>query len=155
MMRCALTGHRDLPADFDRNALHDRLEELIRGGCDSFLCGMATGFDLAALECIVDLKRRYHVRVEACIPYAQQAYGFPREEKKKYRELLKECDEVTVLSEHYYVNCLLARNRYMVDKCDLLFAYRTKDRGGAAYTVDYAVRKGVKVVFFENPPHSA
>ena len=38
---CAITGHRELPVDFDKNALYDELENLVREGCDEFLCGMA------------------------------------------------------------------------------------------------------------------
>ena len=75
-MTCALTGHRDLPDAFDKNALYDALEALIRRGCDRFLCGMARGFDLAALACLADLKQRYRITLVACVPYAGQERGF-------------------------------------------------------------------------------
>lgn len=147
-MTCALTGHRDLPDAFDKNALYDALEALIRRGCDRFLCGMARGFDLAALSCLADLKQRYRITLVACVPYAGQERGFSEREKREYRTLLEGCDECIVLSPHYRAGCLLARNRYMVDRADVLFAYCTRETGGAAYTVRYAQKQNVEVQLF-------
>lgn len=144
---CALTGHRELPADFDKNALFDRLEQFLEDGCGNFLCGMARGFDLLALECLADLRRKYRFSVEACIPYAQQGERLPAAERGRYETLLGFCDKKTVLFESYREGCLLARDRYMVDRADVLLAYCKREKGGAAYTVSYAVKKGKPVVF--------
>ena len=144
---CALTGHRDLPEDFDTNALYDALEELIKGGYTYFCCGMARGFDLVALECLVDLKQRYHVRIEACIPYAGYEHGMPASCRKKFRTLLSWCEIKTVLSPTFFNGCFLARDRYMVEKADLLLAYCKRATGGAAYTVKCAERSGKEIVY--------
>lgn len=145
---CALTGHRDLKKDFDRNLLYDTLEELIREGYTTYCCGMARGFDLTALECLCELKRRYHVRLLACIPYAEQGERLGASDRNLYRILLADCDEKHVLSEHYYPGCMFTRNRYMVDRADLLLAYFVENSGGTAYTVKYARSRGVEVRFF-------
>lgn len=142
----ALSGHRDLPEDFDTNRLYDALEDLIRAGNFYFCCGMARGFDLVALKCLLDLKQRYHVRIEACIPYLGQENRFPPREKEFYREALLSCDEKTYVSKTYFNGCALVRNRYMVDKCDTLLAYCTRDTGGTAFTVKYARTKGLRIV---------
>lgn len=144
-MTVALTGHRALPADFDRNALYDHLQALIEEGYDTFCCGMARGFDLTALACLVDLKERYHVRIEACIPYRGQDKGLPFEAREAYRHLIQWCDVKTYLAEHYYQGCMLVRNRYMVSKSDLVFAYLTQRGGGTSFTVDYAIDRGIPV----------
>lgn len=146
---CALTGHRELPHGFDKNAVYDRLEELIKGGCDTFFCGMAEGFDLLALDCLKDLKKKYRIYIEACIPYAGQELRFPAEEKKKYRALLDWCDKKTVLFPSYRNGCFLIRNRYMVDCADALLAYCVKKQGGSAYTVNYAREKGLPIIYIE------
>ena len=148
---CALTGHRDLAADFDRNALYDQLEELIRGGCDRFLCGMAAGFDLAAGECLIDLKEKYRIAVVACVPYLGQERGFSEGDRARYRSLLQACDETVVLHERYENGCLLERNRYMVDRADILLAYCLRDKGGTAYTVRYAQKQGIPVYLISTP----
>ncbi len=147
MKVCALTGHRDLPENFDRNALHDALGALIDSGADTFLCGMATGFDLEALAMLVEYKQRKRIFLRACIPYEGQEARFGAAEKKKYRELLAWCDEKTVLFPSFRNGCYLARDRYMVDRCDVVLAYCTKETGGTAYTVNYAKQKGVEVIF--------
>lgn len=144
---CALTGHRDLPSDMDKNAVYDGLETLVKEGCDSFLCGMAEGFDLLALECLVDLKKKYKLYIEACIPYQGHERRFASDQKRKFNELLEWCDVKTVLFEGYRDGCYLARNRYMVDCADMLFAYCKREKGGSAYTVKYAEKKGKRVVF--------
>ena len=146
---CALTGHRDLPESFQDNALYDALEGLILSGCDTFLCGMAAGFDLRALGCLVSLKEKYKIYIEACVPFAGQEKSFPPEEKRKYRDLIDWCDRKTVLFENFGKGCYLARNRYMVDCSDFVFAYFTHAGGGTAYTVKYAEEKGINVIFFD------
>lgn len=143
---CALTGHRELPPDFDKNRLYDKLEELIKDGCDTFLCGMAQGFDLAALDCLADLKRKYKFYVEACVPFEGQETGYPFSEKWKYRTLVDWCDRKTVLFERYQNGCYLVRDRYMVDCADVLLAYCTKKTGGTAYTMKYALEKKIPVI---------
>lgn len=145
-MTCALTGHRSLPPDFDQNALSDRLEQLIEGGCETFLCGMAEGFDLTALSCLARLKREKKFFVEACIPYEGFSRRFSSENRRLFEELLTWCDRETVLFPAYRDGCFLARNRYMVDCADVLLAYCNRTKGGTAYTVNYAERKGVPVI---------
>lgn len=146
---CALTGHRELPENFDCNALYDALEELVKEGYTYFCCGMACGFDLTALECLVDLKQRYHVRIEACIPYEGYEHGMSAQCRKKYGALLTWCECKTVLYPAFFNGCFLARDRYMVDKADLLLAYCKKPTGGAAYTVRYAKERGKPMRFLQ------
>ena len=147
-MICALTGHRSLPKNFDKNRLYDELEEMIRKGYDHFLCGMAMGFDLLALECLVDLKKKYRFMIEAYVPFEGQEQKFPPAAKLKYRELIAWCDVVRLLYQHFQDGCYIVRNRMMVDRADLLFAYCTQERGGTVFTVNYAKQKGVEIRYF-------
>lgn len=143
---CCLTGHRELAQGFDKNALYDKLSELIDGGCLTFLCGMARGFDLEALECLAALRQRKKIFVEACLPYAGHERSFPAEEKERYFSLLEWCDVKTTLFQGYTKGCFLARDRYMVDCADVVLAYMVKRTGGTAYTVSYAEKKGIPVI---------
>lgn len=148
-MKCALTGHRDLPADFDVNQLYDLLETVVREGYDTFYCGMARGFDLLALDCLVALAAKYRLHLIACIPYEGQENGFSYEMRKRYLRLLEWCDEKIVLSPTYRFGCYHARDRYMVDHTDLVIAYCTRDSGGTAYTLAYAKKQGKEIRFLE------
>lgn len=145
---CALTGHRDLPPDFDCGKLHEALGSLLDGGCDTFFCGMARGFDLAALGCLADLRQRKRFYIEACVPYRGQERNFSAAEKAEYDRLLSWCDRTTVLFPGYRPGCFLMRDRYMVDCADFVFAYCTRAKGGTAYTVGYAEKTGKRVILF-------
>lgn len=145
---CALTGHRALPDRFNRKALFDEFEALIKKGYTDFFCGMAEGFDLLSLQFLVELKERYPIYIEACVPFRGQENSFSQENRLLYRDLIGKCDKVTVIFDEYKNGCFLARNRYMVDCADTLFAYCTKETGGAAYTVRYAKKTGKDVLFF-------
>ncbi len=145
-LTCALTGHRELPPDFDGNALYDRLALLLKGGCETFLCGMAEGFDLEALSCLARLRQEKKFYIEACVPYNGFERRFSPPERRRYEELVTWCDRTTVLFPEYRDGCFLARDRYMVDCADVLLAYCTKTKGGTAYTVGYAKKKGVPVI---------
>ncbi len=145
---CALTGHRALPENLNRKALFDELEALIKKGYTDFFCGMAEGFDLLALQFLIELKERYPLYIEACVPFRGQEKSFLNENLLLYRDLIGQCDKVTVLFEEYRNGCFLARNRYMVDCADILFAYCTKETGGTAYTVRYAKKTGKDVIYF-------
>ena len=148
MKTCALTGHRALPPDFDRAKLYDDLEELIQSGCDEFLCGMAMGFDLLALECLIALRQKYRILLRACVPFEGQERSFPPAEKARYREMIAWCDEVYILYPAFRDGCFLARDRFMVEHADMLYAYCTRDTGGSAYTVKYAKSHGLEIRFF-------
>ena len=146
---CAITGHRELPDEFNKTALYEELENLIKEGYDTFLCGMAEGFDLLCLECLLSLRQKYRIYTQACIPFPEQDKKMPQPWKKIYCELLQNCDTKTIVSENYYTGVFLVRDRYMVDRCDALFAYCKKEKGGAYYTVSYAKSKEIPVIFFE------
>lgn len=146
---CAFTGHRELERDFSPRILKKEVENLImQEKVDTFYVGMAMGFDLIAAETVLKLKRKYDVKLIACIPFYGQEKYFSDKDKKRYAEILKKCDESILISENYYKGCLLKRNRYMVDNADFLIAYLKKDIGGTAYTVNYYMKNKKNPVIY-------
>lgn len=143
---CAFTGHRILGTDFDYNLLDRVIYNLLQGGTENFLCGMAMGFDLAAAESLLQYKKQFDFNLVACVPCVGQEDTFSQKGREKYYKILGECGEVHVLADGYYDGCMLARDRYLVDNCDVLVAYRRRTRGGASYTVNYAAKKGVRII---------
>lgn len=139
---CAFTGHRFLDKDFSVNSLKKQVKRLIERGVETFYCGMAQGFDLIAAEVVLHYKKKYkNVQLHACIPCANQEKYYLAEDKKRYFHIIKKADEITVLSERYKKGCMLARDRFMADKADVLLAYCKKSTGGTAYTVNYFTDK--------------
>ena len=147
MKSCALSGHRVLRADFSVQKLRDALLSLLEQGVTDFYCGMALGFDLAACEELMRLRAQYPLRIVACIPCAGQEERYPPARRRQYARLCAACDECVVLFSSYEQGCMFARNRYMVDRADVLLAYLNAPRGGTFYTVRYAQKKGVPVLF--------
>lgn len=142
-MKCAFTGHRQFDDDFDEGLFEKALIGLIRTyGVDTFYDGMARGFDLLAARKVIELKRDHDIQLVACIPFGGQIDTMNAEERKVYEEVLQRCDDVKILSAEYYPGCMYARNRYMVDNADCVFAYFHGEKGGTKYTVDYAKRNG-------------
>lgn len=142
---CAVTGHRVLSSDFSKEELRAALRALAAAGVRTFLCGMALGFDLLCAEEVLLLREELPVRLVACIPCADQAARYPKSARERYERILDRCDERAVLHECYCDGCMFERNRYMVDRADLLLAYYTGRRGGTKYTVGYAEKRGIPV----------
>lgn len=145
-LACALTGHRDLPADFDYEKLEKAIVGLMREGVKNFYCGMARGFDLTAAVYVIKHKKRYGARLIGCIPCPAQDKFYSAREKERYAFILENCDEKVCLSEEYYAGCMQARDRYMVDNADTVLCFLKRSSGGTRYTVDYAVRNGLRII---------
>ena len=143
---CAFSGHRYELEDFDAELLERVIKNLIMTGADVFYCGMAKGFDLCAAESVLALKKSFPVKLIACIPCGGQQDGYSKHDKIRYNRILENCDEQILLSNRYYNGCMQSRDRFMVDNSDVLVCYLRKDDGGTFYTVNYARKKGVKII---------
>jgi len=133
---CAFTGHRELPKDFSKKKLKQAVISMIEKGADTFLCGMALGFDLLAAETVLTLKKKYpSIRLVACIPCLDQNKYYSKIDNKRYEKALDKADERAVLAERYFNGCMHQRNKYMAERADALIAYCKKDSGGTYYTV--------------------
>ena len=143
---CAFTGHRVMK-DLDINLLDRVIENLIKGGCKRFLCGMARGFDLTAAESVLQLKKTYpDIELIACVPCEGQSDDYTSSDKARYLRILENCKEVIVLSDEYYKGCMMVRNRFMVDNCDVVISYLRRKFGGTYYTIKYAESSEKKVI---------
>lgn len=147
MSSVAVTGHRVLGRNFSAQRLEDALRSLIAEGADTFYCGMALGFDILCCEILLKLRQEHPVRIVACVPCADQASVYGIRSRERYMRDLAACDERIVLHERYEKGCMFERNRLMVDCCDVLLAYLESERGGTFYTVNYAKKRGKRIVF--------
>ena len=148
MKAVAITGHRILKEDFDYTLLEERLENLIERGYIKFYCGMALGFDLTCAGLLLRLRNRHNIELIACLPCRNQEERYSYYYKKLYHEYLKKFDRVECLEESFTKSCMFVRNRFMVDHCDIVFAYLYKKRGGTVYTVEYAKKREKMIEYF-------
>jgi len=155
---CCFTGHRaeKLPWKYNETApaclalkekLSDILSAVYRAGYRHFICGMATGADLYFGEAVIALRDEHpDVTLEAAIPFDGQSDLWPKAAQKRYFRLAEECDKQTVLHYNYTPDCMMDRNRYMVDHAGLLIAVYNGNPGGTRNTMLYAMRQGIEII---------
>ena len=130
-----------------RAALKNVVAKLIESGCNHFISGAARGFDTWAAEDIIEFrKENKDIFLECAIPFPGQADSWNMRDRQRRYKILTVADKAVITSEHYNRGCFFTRNRYMVDKADIVVcAYNGLD-GGTAYTVDYALKKDKIVI---------
>ena len=158
---CCFTGHRPQKLPWGMNEedprctalkleLEARLAGIYEQGFRHFLCGMAIGCDMYFAEAVLRLRQEHpDVTLEATIPCGDQPNRWSRAQRQRYNALLDRSDKVTVLQVSYSPDCMLRRNRYMVDRASLLLACFDGLPGGTMKTILYAERSGVKTLVIE------
>jgi len=160
-LSCCFTGHRanKLPWGFDesdprcvelKNSIFGAVEALYGEGCRLFICGMANGCDMYFGEAVLKLKEAHEdVRLEAAIPCDSQASAWPEAIRQRYEALRQAADTVTYVQHEYTRFCMMRRNRYMVEKSDVLLACFNGQPGGTMNTVLMAKRAGLKTFIID------
>lgn len=156
---CAFTGHHPMRFSFGDNEKDERCQALkqvmaqqirflIGSGVSLFYTGMALGADQWAAQIVLGMKPRFpHVQLAAVLPCETQANKWSPEQREWYFDTLPLCDDVIMLRAHFTPECMLERNRYMVDHADYLLAvYDGAGKGGTACTVRYAREKRREIV---------
>ena len=164
-LSCCFSGYRPEKFGFelsDKNAqynnfsakLYERIVDMTEAGVTSFYSGMAMGFDILAAEAVLDVRKlrpELGLKLIACIPYIDQASGFPPDWRERYDAVLEDCEKVVLLSDRYYRGCFQKRNQYMVDNSDFVITYYDGSPGGTRNTVKYAEKKGKGIInLYEN-----
>ena len=147
---CCFTGHRKIDGDTLQGLsvlLDDVLDRLIADGVTVFRTGGAIGFDtLAALKVLEHRATCPTISLELYLPCRNQADGWSERSREYYEYILQNADRVEYLYDTYVKGCMLARNRHMVEGSQFCIGYCTSERGGSAYTLDYAKKNGVRVI---------
>ncbi len=141
----AFTGHRTYDGSSDA-ALRAAIRRFYDNGYRIFLTGMALGFDLAAGECAVALRRELpDIAVVCAVPFYGQERRFGADARARYGRLAAAADEVAVLAENYTPRVYHLRNDFLVDNASAVIAYYDGSAGGTAYTVRRALKQGLYV----------
>lgn len=147
---CCFTGHRLIPADEYETVklrLHETVIKAIKNGYCYFGTGGSCGFDMLAAQTVLDLKELYpNIYLILVLPCKTQTKYWSDDNKKEYDRIMHSADKVVWTSEEYTKDCMFKWNRHLVDNSSLCICYLTKNMGGTAYTVRYAIKKGVRVV---------
>lgn len=148
---CAFTGHRPkfFPWGYDESdprcveliALFSKqIRLLVNRGYTDYLSGMALGVDVWAAQTVLGLRENHpNIKLHCILPCIGQEKSWTDDAKALYYSIIKQADSRVYTSRKFYKDCMLDRNRYMVDHCDLLFAvFGGISRSGTASTINYA-----------------
>lgn len=151
------TGHRNIPSEM-RPTLMERMDRTVRylasSGFTTFISGGAVGFDILA-ACRVLVARRHDpsIRLVLALPCHDQTAAWRNlEDLKLYKMLLGQADEVHYTAEMYTPGCMRIRNQWMVDHAALCVAYKKRDSGGTAMTVEMARKSGLGYINIADEP---
>lgn len=140
--RIAMFGHRDFNAHRQLDeALIPFLRDLIRR--KKFIeiyIGRDGEFDIYAASLIKRFKNEYDdfnsIELHLILPY----------DKRNIEDFEKYYDQVYIpISVHPRI-AIVKRNEWMVNQADLIFCYIERQSGGAYKAVQYAEKKGKKIV---------
>lgn len=131
------------------------IERLIERGCTHFISGVAMGFDTWVAEDILILRKKNKaLTLECAIPFPGQADKWEHADQKRRYKIITKADSSVIVCNHYHEKCYFERNRYMVDKADVVVCAYNGKRGGTQYTVNYALSQN-KIVIQIDPETAA
>ena len=156
---CAFTGHRpkSFPWQYDETAsdcvllkevLTAQIGALADRGVTDFLSGMAQGTDLWCSEIVLDLKKKNPaLRLHCILPCKGQESKWTASAQEHYRSILAQANEIVYVGQGYSRDCMLERNRYLVDHSSILLAvYNGTWRSGTGATVRYAQKLNREII---------
>ena len=155
---CCFTGHRasKLPWGFDeqdirciefKEKLYAVIGAVYESGVTHFICGMANGCDMYCAEAVLKLKTQYpDVTLEAAVPYDGQESKWSADLKRRYRDIIINCDSVNIISDKYTAFCMMQRNKYMVNHSSVLIACYNGQPGGTWNTIKYAMDHSKEII---------
>ena len=162
IISCAFTGHR--PSKFPwryneadsrcialKSALAEQIRLLADAGVTQFLSGMAEATDTWSALSVLALREKNPVLKLHCIlPCREQADKWTASSRNLYLSILERADSIVYVSRNYHKNCMLDRNRFLVEHASSLLAvYNGEQRGGTAATIRYAQKMGRKIIVID------
>ena len=150
---CCLTGHRVIPPGEEKKIMvraRNILLRLIREkNVRYFGVGGAVGFDMMAAEYLLDLKahKEHQLKIISVLPYPawRETEDWTDELRRREDTILRACDKVVYVRPEFETGVFLLRDRKLVDGSAYCVSYCNRPRTGTAYTVKYALDRGVKV----------
>lgn len=149
--RCCFTGHRpdkmNLGEKEIKPLLEKAIDEAIEDGYVTFITGMAMGTDIWAAEIVLKRKKsNKNLHLICALPHPGFESRRSMIEKMRFNKIIKKADISKEINSHYFTVCYQVRNKWMVDRSNLVIAVFNGKNSGTKNTVDYARRKGVNVV---------
>jgi len=138
-MNLAITGHR--PQKLSIIGVEQQVRTILKWAFENIkpqwvISGMALGVDQWAAEEALAMK----IPVLAAIPCWEQEHFWSAESKKKYHELCARVQHREMVSAGaYHSGVMQERNRWMIDRANVVVAIFDGTDGGTCNAVKYAI----------------
>ena len=150
MRTCCFTGHRIMKITPElKQRLREAIVDVVNQGVTEFYNGGAIGWDMLCAEMVMDLKAEYpDVTLHMLLPCPseEQIKGWNESQITRYEKILNVADSITVVSEHYTIDCMKRRNERLVELADYCICYCMNPRSGTGQTVRIAKEKGIDII---------
>lgn len=159
---CAFTGHRPQKFPWGRDetsieckrlkvSLYNQIVRLANAGTTDFLSGMAEGTDTWAAQSVLYLRSQSdRIKLHCILPCKTQAKQWSSTAQALYYSILERADSIVYVNQQYKKDCMLERNRFLVDHSALLLAvYDGGQRSGTAATVRYARMQKREIILLD------
>lgn len=137
-----------------KRELEKAVTEAVREGNTVFLNGCMAGFDVVAGEIVLKLKELFpNIYCVTIAPFRVNFFGNLNWDglwKQRALTLYKKSDVALCLSESYHPKVYYERNEFLVDHASGVICYYTGTAGGTKYTLNYARKKGKKLINLAN-----
>ena len=131
--------------------LAEQIAALVNAGFTQFLSGMAEATDTWCALSVLSLREKNPaIKLHCILPCKEQADKWSASSQDLYHSILEQADSIVYVSRSYYKNCMLDRNRFLVDHAATLLAvYNGERRGGTAATIRHAQRLGREIIVID------
>ena len=148
---CCFIGHEIFQPDTledIQQRICDEIDNLYSQGVTDFISGGVFGFDLLAATMVFVKKHleNLNIRLIFVLPCREFDKSWPAKMKLSYRNLFTFADDVIYVAEEFSRLCIAKRNRYMIDNSAYCICTLFSNDGGAAHTVNYAEKQGLKII---------
>ncbi|MBQ9968259.1 MAG: DUF1273 family protein [Oscillospiraceae bacterium] len=120
---------------------------IIEHGVRYFGVGGAIGYDTLAAKALFQIKEREfpHIKIILVYPFEQFTARWSPIQKAEYKKLFPKYDKCVCICKEPNREAYLSRDRHLIDNSAYCIAYCVRNFGGSAYTVKYAMQKGVQI----------
>lgn len=134
-------GHREVDNTLEvGNWLSQVIEDLIKKGAKIFYLGGYGKFDSLCKKVLMEYKIIYpDIQILLIVPYINHKL-----EIKGYDGTIY--PEIENIPPRY---AILKRNRWMVEKSDVVISYVINNYGGAFKTLEYSIQKGKNIISYK------
>ena len=130
--------------------LAEQITALVNAGFTQFLSGMAEATDTWSALSVLDLREKNPaIKLHCILPCKEQADKWSASSRDLYHSILDRADSIVYVSRAYHKNCMLDRNRFLIDHAALLAVYNGERRGGTAATMRYAQKMGREIIVID------